>query len=65
MGLYEGHLKICRFFLDVLSNQDLVHTTVQQILLILTKNFYILENNLQFVIVKLSYGARLDGVVDK
>ena len=36
-------------FLDVIINQDLVHTTVQQILLILTKNFSI------FVFVKLSH----------
>ena len=43
------------FFLDIILNQDFVHTSGQQMLLIWTKMFYILrnlsENNLQFVIV--------------
>ena len=47
----------------------MVQTTGHQLLLILTKKkIYILrdilENNLQFVIVELSHGARFDCVVD-
>ena len=52
------------FFLDIILNSDLLHTREQRILLMLTKPFYILENKLQCVSVKLSYGTGFDWVVD-
>ena len=64
----KKHVDFCHnFSLDVVFHYNLVHIFGQQILLILRKNFEILqdilENNQQYVNIKWSHGARFNCVV--